>query len=103
MILGLLDDASIQGKGFCRVVAALLRRALHGSRGLYGCEKMLHVERKVVDAVVFRDGGDGAKIDAFLGGVCCNVCPYLLEEVEYMSATQVCRCRPVLSTRAPEE
>ena len=81
-----------------KVRLKILTRALGGSRGLYGCEKMLHVECKVVDAVVVCNGGSRAKVDAFLAGVRRNMRPDLLEKVENVPAAEICGCCPIFSS-----
>ena len=65
----------------------VLRWALIRSRRLDGCEEVPHVERKVVDAVIFCDRSNRAKVNAFLAGVRRDVRPDLLQKVEDVPAT----------------
>lgn len=81
----------------------MLRRALVWLGGLDRCEEVLHVKRKIGYSVVICNRSGGAKVDTFLTGVRRYVRPDLLEKVEDVSGTQVCRCCPFFSPGAPQE
>lgn len=81
----------------------MLGRTLSGPRGLYGCEKVLHVHREIFNAIIVCDCSNGAEVDAFLVGVSCDMRPDLLEKIEDVSATQISRCCPLFPPGAPQE
>jgi hypothetical protein len=81
----------------------VLSRALIWSGVLNRREEVLHIDRKIGNTVIVCNCSDGAKVDTFLTRIGCNVCPYLLEKIEDMSATKVCRRCPFFSPGAPQE
>jgi hypothetical protein len=97
------DLGSQRMKVLMRLLRKVLGRTLVWARGLYRSEEVFHVEREVSYSVVVCDSGHRAEVDTLLVGVCRDVRPDLLEEVENVSTTQVCRCGPFFSPRTSQE
>jgi hypothetical protein len=75
-----------------------------------GCEEASHVKREVSDRVDLRwqtvivsNAVNRSKVNALLSRIGSNVTSNLLQQVEYLPATKVCRRSPLLRPRVSEE